>query len=369
MYRNWKKLAALGLAVLLGCAMPVSTMLAAEQDEETVQDTGENVVVDNEAQDEADTPDTDIIPDDEADLSQEDTLEDDVEADDESAGDEVVDDNDGSEEIIPEIIQKAPARAPESPESVGAPVIVIKRQGQDKTQHTLGGKIEFEYVNTWASLFDVSASQDGYDVTLFCHLDKVDKDGEVKDEEQVEKLYWGQGETGNSPSVNIPVLNDGNYVLYVKAVGEDDQIAYAWAGGVVVDTENPKVTGIENGGTYPDGTVFQVVDDNLESVTINEQPAVPEADGSYKVAANGTSCVIKAKDKAGNTTSYSITILEENPGEETDVISKNGTYSLKSGKEYQLAAGKWKLSGDKSVYQGSSTFYVGSDGNYTFIKY
>ena len=32
MYRNWKSAAALGLALLLGCMMPMSTMLAAEDD-------------------------------------------------------------------------------------------------------------------------------------------------------------------------------------------------------------------------------------------------------------------------------------------------------------------------------------------------
>lgn len=377
MYRNWKKMAALGLAVLIGCMMPMSTMLAAEQDAETVQDTEEDVILDGEAADGADVSDDENVPEDEADLSKDDTLADGTDADDGDVGDEaIVDeideadaDEDGSEEIIPEVRRSAPARVAEDSQSVGAPVIVIKRQGQDKTQHTFGGKIEFEYVNTWAPLYDVSASQDSHEVTLYCYLERGDKDSEAKNEEQVEKLAWGDGTTGQSPSANTPVLRDGNYVLYVKAVGEDSQTAYAWAGGVVVDTESPKVKGVEDGKTYPGDTVFQVEDDNLESVTINEQPAVPEADGSYKVVANGTSCVIKAKDKAGNSISYSITILEENPGEETDVISKNGTYSLKSGKEYQLTAGKWKLSGDKSVYQGGSTFYVGSDGNYTFVKY
>lgn len=380
MYRNWKKMAALGLAVLIGCLMPMSTMLAAEQDGAAVQETEGDVIPDGEASEKVDAPDDENVPKNEADRSEDDTLKDETDAD---AGDETSDADDrnvegeesddagGSEEIVPGVRRKAPARAAEDPQTVGVPVIVIKRQGQDKTQHTFGGKIEFEeYVNSWASLFDVSASQEGHEVTLFCRLENVDKDSEVKDEEQVKELYWGgQGETGQSPSVDIPVLVDGNYVLYVKAKGEDNQTAYAWAGGIIVDTKQPEVTGIEDGKTYPEGTVFQVKDDNLDSVTINEQPAVPEEDGSYKVVANGTSCVIKAKDKAENSICYSITVLGEEPGEESDVISKNGTYSLKAGKEYQLTAGRWKLAGDRAVYQGGNTFYVGSDGNYTFIKY
>ena len=35
MYRNWKSAAAMGLAVMLGCMMPMSTMLAAETEAET----------------------------------------------------------------------------------------------------------------------------------------------------------------------------------------------------------------------------------------------------------------------------------------------------------------------------------------------
>lgn len=45
MYRNWKNMAALGLAVLLGCMMPMSTILAVEEDAEI----GVSSVSDNDA--------------------------------------------------------------------------------------------------------------------------------------------------------------------------------------------------------------------------------------------------------------------------------------------------------------------------------
>lgn len=374
MYRNWKKVSALGLAVLIGCMLPMSTMLAAEHDGETGQDTKVNVVLDNEVPDDADTPDDESNPDFENDLSQgavqgAETDKDAGNVDDGNIDDTLhADDVDDGMEEIPAVGQKAPAKAAKTQESMNAPQIVIKRLGQDSTKYHFGGEIEFSYVNNWGPLFDVSASQDDHTVSLFYYLDNVNKEDKAKSEEQIKALSlvdWGEAQ---SSPISITPLHDGNYVIYVKAVGEDNQIAYAWAGAVVVDTQAPKVTELENGGNYPEGTVFWVEDDNLESVTINEQPAVSEADGSYKVVANGTSCVIKAKDKAGNSTNYSITIAGENPGE-GNVISRSGTYSLEAGEAYQMTEGRWRVGGDRAVYRGGSTFYVRSAGNYTFVKY
>ncbi|MDE5716143.1 MAG: hypothetical protein K2I53_00745, partial [Lachnospiraceae bacterium] len=108
-------------------------------------------------------------------------------------------------------------------------------------------------------------------------------------------------------------------------------------------------------------------DANLESVLVNEQQVSPE-DGKYKVAANGTSCVIRAKDKAGNETICSISVSGNGTPEESNVISASGEYTLKAGVKYHLAEGKWKVDGDKSVYPGGSDFYVTADGSYQFTK-
>ena len=189
-----------------------------------------------------------------------------------------------------------------------------------------------------------------------------DMEAEGKTEEQMSSLRWYEKE----PSETILLAQDGSYVIYVK-VTSGKKNYYARSNGIVVDTQKPVIKGVEEGKTYPEGTAFQVEDANLDRVLVNEQPAVPEG-GNYKVAANGTSCVIRAIDKAGNETACSITVLTEEKPETDHVISQSGVYALKAGEKYHLAQGQWKVDGDKSVYQGGNDFYVSADGNYSFAK-
>lgn len=234
LYKIWKRTAALGLAVLLGCMVPMGTMQAAEDDRQTPAS---------------------------------------------------VSDNDGPE--------------------VSAPEIVITRGGANKTC-PLGGAVSFEYTNNWGTLFEVSVNPNGREVTLSFALDSVtDTGAEAKTEDQMGSLRWGAIQ---SPPMSIEPVRDGCYVVYAKAQA-GTYTYYARSSGIVVDTVKPVISGIEDGKTYPAGTVFQVEDTNLDCVLVNEAPAVPDG-GNYKVAANGssTSCVIRAKDKAGNETVCSISV-------------------------------------------------------------
>lgn len=431
MYRNWKKVSALGLAVLLGCTLPMGTMLAAEDKTETVQGTGENSLAD-ELKEDADTSDKEGItvggnpsgdegsadkgnnsedgggadqgnpsedgssadkenPSGDANISDDENnagdenlsgdvnisdggdIQDEVNGESGNAGDETDAGNspNGTDESIPQsklpaIQQKAPGT--EAAASIGAPEISITWQGRNLTSSP-GGKISYEYINYNVKVFsfEVSASQGGNAVQLSYYLDKVsDMDDEAKETEDLEKLTaWASITSGNT----IPLLNDGTYVLYVKAEGEDGQITYVRSCGIVGDTQAPKVIGVEEGKAYPEGTVFQIEDANLESVTINEKPVVLSADGSYQVVANGTSCVIKAKDKAGNQTVRSFSISGKDPAQDGNVISGSGIYALKKGISYHLAEGRWKTGSDNTVYAGGSDFYVKTDKDYMLIRY
>lgn len=368
MCRNWKRMAALGLAVLLGCIMPMSTMLAAEDNVETEGDS----VSDNDVSDE-NVPDVEDIP------GYEEVEDGEEKAD---AGDENTPD-DGNADLtqqdgiltVTETESDVEAKAAETSESTNAPEIVIKRDGANKTC-SLGGEIAFEYTNSsWGATFDVSVGSSDQGISFFYCRDKVtDMKAGARTEEEMDSLYW-QEETSD---VSITLLNDGCYVIYVKVIA-GAKTYYARSSGIVVDTRKPVIKGVEEGKPYPEGTLFQVEDANLDYVLVNEQPAALE-NGSYKVAANGTSCVIRAKDKAGNEETCSIIVSgsitpgeeEPEPGEEKpetgQVISESGEYTLKAGVKHHLAEGTWKLGGDKSVYRGGNDFYVNADGNYTFSK-
>lgn len=388
MYKKWKSVAALGMAVLIGCMMPVDTMIvAAEENPEA----GQEIEVDADSDYDTDSEDRAIVDSenagdeeyvadgiaddenvcDEVDADEDENTGDEMKADDENADDEIsadedeyVDDevNTDNDDIAvmaeTEESEAGDTENTENPASNASPVIEIKWQGESYIC-SLGGKIDFKYVNINKvdQAFECSASQA---VSLSYCLEQVYPNDVAKDEGWMNFMTWQD----EQPSFG----GDAHYVLYVKAVGEDGQTTYARSGGIVVDTHNPVVTGVEDGKSYPEGTLFKVEDNiGLESVTVNGIPVTLAPDGSYQGSVSGTSCVIWAKDKAGNEMTCSVTVSGGDLAE-NGIISESGVYSLKAGTPYQLAEGKWQVSGDKSVYSGGSTFYVSEDGDYTFTK-
>ena len=385
MRKNWKRLSVMGMAVLIGCLMPVGTMMAAEENMEAVQTAGS--VSDNTLSDDnKDNPDDKLNAgsgenvdnvandsgtgaEDYAKLDGADA-DNDVKTDGEGTAESIDGEANADDEIsgtlaaMPAVELTTTVSGVTTPQSVGAPVIDIKWQGQSRT-YGLGGKIEYEYVNNYYQSMIFSAAQGGQAVSLYYYQDKVkDMTAAAKEEEQMASLAW---QTADGSSLTF--ISDGNYVVYVKAEGADGQVAYARSGGIVVDTEAPKITGVQDGNAYPEGTSFYVQDPNLESVTINEKPVALSPDGKYQIAASGVSCVIKAKDKAGNNVTYSITVSGRDPAQDGNVISKSGIYALKEGVSYKLSEGRWSIVGDRTVYAGENDFYIKRNGDYTFVKY
>lgn len=305
---------------------------------------------------------------------------DEVNADDENADDEVnADDGIADDEVNPvdeqnvgiEVMSAsdvAEAGDTEVQENTDAPVVEITYDGKSSC-YALGGTIDYIYVNNKGKSFVFSAKQNNQNIAFLYYLDCANKVTDpAKEEVQLEKVKWLSW--SENYAMTLGLGDEQNYVLYVKAE-KDGQTTYARSGGVVVDTTAPKIAGVKDGNTYPAGTTFTVSDTNLDVVMINRSPVTPEPDGSYRVRTEGANCEIEAVDKAGNKSTCSITVSgahpEEDPTENT-VISESKVYTLKAGVKYHLAAGNWKVDGDKSVYQGDRDFYVKGDGDYKFSK-
>lgn len=77
------------------------------------------------------------------------------------------------------------------------------------------------------------------------------------------------------------------------------------------------------------------------------------------LAVNEETCAITLSDSGAP---------EPESPDDGNVISKGGKYALKAGVKYRLAGGNWKVDGDKSVYRGGNDFYVTVDGTYQFKK-
>ena len=123
----------------------------------------------------------------------------------------------------------------------------------------------------------------------------------------------------------------------LEVVGKEEAVSVNMGNDVrmAVDETVPVIEGIEDGKTYCPGQTFTVSDINLEAVTVNGEAQTP-VDGSYTVATDPDGkCTIVATDKAGNSTTYTVTathiwseswVTDENShwhecacGEKTDV--------------------------------------------------
>ena len=144
----------------------------------------------------------------------------------------------------------------------------------------------------------------------------------------------------------------------LEVVGKEEAVSVNMGNDVrmAVDETVPVIEGIENGKTYCPGQTFTVSDINLESVTVNGEVQTP-VDGSYTVAADADGkCTIVAADKAGNSTTYTVTathiwseswITDENShwhecacGEKTDVTEHQFVWVVTKEAEIGVAGEK-----------------------------
>lgn len=102
---------------------------------------------------------------------------------------------------------------------------------------------------------------------------------------------------------------DNKYVIYAKITDKSGNVTFISSNGIVVDKTAPAITGIENNKTYCADVTFAVSDAiDLASVKIDdvEQGII----GRYSISASTERAThtIVAEDKAGNKTTYTITI-------------------------------------------------------------
>lgn len=96
---------------------------------------------------------------------------------------------------------------------------------------------------------------------------------------------------------------DSNGTYTVKIQGDTDISVE----GVVMDKTAPVFSGIENGKTYCSSVEAEVADDNLDAVTVNGVEVNVDS-GKFTVSPAQGEQTIVATDKAGNSTSYTITV-------------------------------------------------------------
>lgn len=157
-----------------------------------------------------------------------------------------------------------------------------------------------------------------------------------------------------------------NYVVYAKIENNAGLITWISSDGVVIDNIAPVISGVEDGKTYDtDSLEITVTDYCLGKVELNNKTQTiknNETKLTIERLENDTEYTLTATDKCGNSSEYKFTLKG------TNIISGIGKQKLSKGIAYQLQEGKWRVSGDNTVYEGGIVFYVNTDGEYEFIE-
>ena len=99
---------------------------------------------------------------------------------------------------------------------------------------------------------------------------------------------------------------NNNYIVYARITDNADNITYICSDGIVLDNIPPVFEGLEDGGTYPTGTVLTVEEGAV--LTVNGQ-AVTLTDNSYTFTEVMDNCALSLTDRAGNVSSISVDVI------------------------------------------------------------
>lgn len=111
---------------------------------------------------------------------------------------------------------------------------------------------------------------------------------------------------------SFAVNPDDKLVIYAKITDKSGNVTYISTEGLVLDKTAPDITGVTDGQKYCGEKTIAVTDANLDKVTINGQE-VTLAGATYQLSATeetGKEFSIVATDKAGNSTTVTVTICK-----------------------------------------------------------
>ncbi len=165
---------------------------------------------------------------------------------------------------------------------------------------------------------------------------------------------------------------NGEYIIYVRFQDYANNMTYLSSDGIVLDSIAPTVSGIENGKIYCGAVEVTVSDTYLDKVEIGGVKATV-TDGKFTVSPASGAQEIIAFDKAGNTTTYTITvnnghICTYDESTEDTIVEKCQYCDFSASAQIKAPTGELVYNGNAN---DASIVYTGtlSGGNNLVISY
>ena len=115
------------------------------------------------------------------------------------------------------------------------------------------------------------------------------------------------GSTFTSYSSAFGIEPDAKLIVYARITDAAGNMTYLRSDGIVLDSTAPVINGADNGKTYCEAVTLTVTDEYLDTVTLNGEP-VTLTDGKLTVNPAEGRQTVNATDKAGNSTSITVTV-------------------------------------------------------------
>ena len=157
-------------------------------------------------------------------------------------------------------------------------------------------------VQVTISAEDDSYSQPGYTEDKAVEIAYyIDRSGSPLSEKMLKRVGFS-AYTGP-----ISLLEEGTVTVYARLTDHAGNVTYLGSDGILFETDAPQLSGAQDGGTYCETVTLTASDPHLDTVTVNGAP-VTVTEGSFEVAPAEGAQTIRATDKAGNETIWTITV-------------------------------------------------------------
>ncbi len=171
-------------------------------------------------------------------------------------------------------------------------------------------------------------------------------------------------------SITIDATRKAGY-LYYKNIETGEKTAGVWQDEIMIDRQVPSATAKDGVTYYAEFVEVIIEDSNLNYITVNGEEYQDEmvaGKATIKLESNNglEEYEIVIADLAGNTKVMKVVVADN--WMEQGVIPTGENVSLMTDYEYSLGEGTWQVEGDTTSYSGNTTFYVGAEGEYTFVQ-
>lgn len=143
----------------------------------------------------------------------------------------------------------------------------------------------------------ISASDDESGVEK---IEYIKTNTPISESEITSRTEWTTGDS-------LTVSNEEEFIIYVKVTDKRGNASYAGTDGMVIDKTYPEISGITDNAVYCSQITFSASDKYFNNVIINGNEALSDS-GEYTLIPSQTAYQITACDKAGNETSYTVTV-------------------------------------------------------------